>query len=140
MRIRVNQISQEKLDNRVKVMLEDAHVLEHSRAQFLHDLCKEIDESPNPKFTPVKPHVKNFKKDSWIIAMQIVSKYLQALKLDITKDTFDIETKKQITPTFYTHGMIPVKIDENAIRELINLKMNPPEENQTQDQVEEEPF
>lgn len=139
-RIRVNKISQEKLENRVKIMVEDAHVLEHSRAQFLHDLCQEISQSSNPLLTPVRSHIRYTKKDSWVIAMQIVSKYLQGLKLDLTKETFDTEVQKDITPTFYTHGILPIKLDENAIIELLKLKNKENESEQEENQANDDPY
>lgn len=89
--LRGQRISRQELISESQEVLQNAGVGNHSRAQFLVEVSREVVGSENPLFCQLQPKIHSHESDSWIHAFSLVFQYLTEHKLQSTLSAVEAE-------------------------------------------------
>lgn len=89
--LRGQRISRQELIIESQEVLQNAGVGNHSRAQFLVEVSREVVGSDNPLFCQLQPKIHSHESESWIRAFSLVFQYLTEHNLQSTLSAVEAE-------------------------------------------------
>lgn len=132
--IRGQKISRQELINESQEVLQNAGVGNHSRAQFLVEVSREVVGSDNPLFCQLQPRIHKHESESWIRAFSLVFQYLTEHNLQSTLSAVEAE---------FNRGQLPKELTSfrkgEASTHLMKILKStpPPQETSFQSRVKE---
>lgn len=132
--LRGQRISKEDLINESQEVLLKSGVGNHSRAQFLSEVCQEAVGSQNPLFSQLQPKIRSHENQSWITAFRLIIQYLVEHELRLTIKSIESEFNQGKLPKELT-DYNQVEIDDKFEQILRASSPLPPKS--FQERVEE---
>ena len=90
------RVDQLKLNDMTAKRLQECGTDNHLQAMFYSLLATNINKTPINQFAPLKPHIRDKTRESWMIAFQIVNEFLSSSEMKLTLDTMNSEDKKPL--------------------------------------------
>lgn len=120
--LRGQRISRQELILESQEVLQNAGVGNHSRAQFLVEVSREVVGSDNPLFCQLQPKIHSHESESWIRAFSLVFQYLTEHSLQSTLSAVEAEFNQGQLPKELT----TFKKGEASTHLMRILKFAPP--------------